>query len=248
MATLTNGAVLSGEITITKRVGTLLTLATEGKYADKDAQFTIGVQSAAAAANTAAADADVESTDSGSIGGTNISNVIGAKSDSEPSSGYYIRVKATGSGSSKVTSAGWLEAGSMDTASTTATKFFPVDAASVAVSGSNTVTPSASISGTNVTLSNTNNGISVTSTGGGTASASAAATSTAAGYVPNNTQMGSATINAGSVTTTASTFISGVTIEKPSTGTRTFAVTVPNGNSTVTFTFNVDSSGNVVIS
>ncbi len=248
MATLTNGAVLSGDITITKRVGTLLTLDTDAKYVDKDVQFTIGVQSAASAADTTEADADVEATDSGSIGGINISNVIGAKSDSEPSSGYYIRVKATGSGSSKVTTPGWLDAGSMEEATATATKFFPVDAAAISVTGNNTVTPSASISGSNVTLSNTDNGISITSTGGGTASANVSALSTAAGYVPDNTTMDTDTINAGSTTTTASAFISGVNIETPETGTRTFSVTVPNGSSTVTFTFNLNSNGNVVIS
>lgn len=84
--------------------------------------------------------------------------------------------------------------------------------------------------------------------GGGTASASAAAVTTAAGYVLNNTQLASATINASNASTSESSFISGVTIERPETGTNTFAITVPNGNSTVTFTFNVSASGDVVIS
>lgn len=41
--------------------------------------------------------------------------------------------------------------------------------------------------------------------------------------------------------------LSGVTITAPQSGTNTFSVTVPNGNSTVTFTFTVDSGGNVTI-
>lgn len=41
--------------------------------------------------------------------------------------------------------------------------------------------------------------------------------------------------------------MTGVTILAPSSGTNSFSVTVPNGNSTATFVFNVDSSGNVTI-
>ena len=245
MATLTSGDALTGTITISKRLGTLLTLSTDDKFVDKDIQFEINAQSAAVAAVSATADASVEST-SGSGSGVNISNVIGTKSTTEPSSGYYVRVKATGSGSYSVTTPGWIDSGA--SASTDETVYFPVDAGAASVSGSNTVTPSASISGSNVTLSNTNNGVSVTATGGGTASASAVATTTAAGYVPNNTQLGSATINASNASTQASSFISGVTIQKPASGNNTFAITVPNGNSTVTFTFKVNANGDVTIS
>lgn len=38
-----------------------------------------------------------------------------------------------------------------------------------------------------------------------------------------------------------------VTLTAPSSGTVSFSITVPNGNSTATFVFNVDSSGNVTI-
>ena len=68
MATLVNN---TGEITIAKQSGTVLTLSTDQKYCDGDIEFVIGVQSGAAAGNTATADAAVEST-SGSAGGTNI--------------------------------------------------------------------------------------------------------------------------------------------------------------------------------
>ena len=46
---------------------------------------------------------------------------------------------------------------------------------------------------------------------------------------------------------TATYYINGVTIEAPTSDTRSFAITVPNGNSTSTFTFTVDTSGNVVV-
>ena len=41
--------------------------------------------------------------------------------------------------------------------------------------------------------------------------------------------------------------MTGVTLTTPSSGTNSFYVTVPNGNSTVTFVFNVDTGGNVTI-
>lgn len=126
MATLNDGA---ASITLTKQNNTLLTLSTDKTYVDGDVQFTLGVQSGAGAADTASADADVESTDDSNVGGVNISDVIGAKTTTEPSSGYYIRIKASGSGNSKITTAGWLDTGALSTASTTAVKYFPVDGA-----------------------------------------------------------------------------------------------------------------------
>lgn len=131
MATLNNGSSMTGDITLTKKSGTILTLSTDDKYVDKDIQFTLGVQSAALSGTSGSADADVESTDSSSVGGVNISGVIGDKTTTEPSSGYYIRVKATGSVTPNVSTAGWLDAGELPSASATATKFFPVTGATV---------------------------------------------------------------------------------------------------------------------
>lgn len=119
--------------------------------------------------------------------------------------------------------------------------------ATATVSGTNTVTPTATISGSGCTLSNTDNGISITATGGGSASASATATTGTAGYAQTNATLGTGTIAASSTTTTATTYISGVTVTAPSSGTRTFSITVPNGAGTATFVFNVDASGNVTI-
>ena len=116
------------------------------------------------------------------------------------------------------------------------------------VAGTNTVSPTASVAGTSATLVTTNNsGISVTATGGGTASVTATATTNAAGYAPANTQLGSATLSATNKTTTSTQYLKEVEIVKPSSGTREFGIKVPNGDSTITFVFHVDSSGNVTV-
>ena len=246
MSKLTPGAKWTGDISIDKQLGTVLTFNTDDKHVDKDIEITLSVQSGIDAANTASADVDVQTT-SGSAGGVNVGSILGTKSTSEPSTGYYIKLQAQGSGSSQITTAGWVEVGALTAASTAVSKYFPVQAGGASISGTNTVTPSASVTGTNVTLSNINNGVSITATGGGTASASVSAASTQAGYIPNNTTLDTQTVAASSQTTTATSYISGVTLTAPSSGTRTFSITVPNGNTTATFVFNVDSSGNVTV-
>lgn len=133
MATLNSGSKWTGDVTLTKRTGTKLNLPLTGKYGDREVEFTLGVQSAVAAGDTAAADADVVS--GSTAGGTNISGVIGQKTTTEPSSGYFIRVDASGSGNSKITSAGWIDTGSLSAAQATATKYFTVNAAGITVSG-----------------------------------------------------------------------------------------------------------------
>lgn len=55
------------------------------------------------------------------------------------------------------------------------------------------------------------------------------------------------TAPAGYYGSAATKTITGVTITAPSSGTSTFGITVPNGNSTITFVFSVDSSGNVTV-
>ena len=232
-----------GDLTITKQSGTVLTLSTDKRYVNDNVYFNIGVQQGAGAVTIASTDAEIQ-TDANV---RNISGSIGTKATSAPSSGYYFKVGASGTGSSTITTAGWLDTGSMGTATASESYYFPIDTAVAATSGTNTVTPSASLSGSNVTLSNTNNGISVTSIGGGSASATIDVSITDAGYVGEGS-LDSSTVDAQSTTTTASSYISGVTIPVPSSGTNTFTVTVPNGeNDTVTFTFSVDSSGNTEI-
>lgn len=231
------------DLTITKGTGTVLTLNAGGKYVADNSFFNIDVRQGVGAVTVASTDASVESDASG----RNISGIIGQKTTSAPATGYYLKVQASGTGESTITTAGWLDTGSMGTATATSDKYFAVSAAAAVVSGTNTVTPSASVAGTNITLSNTDNGISITATGGGSAAASVSAVTSQAGYVPANETLDTETIAAASQTTSASSFISGVTLTAPESGTRSFSITVPNGDSTVTFTYTVDSTGNVYI-
>ena len=116
-----------GDITLEKKSGTTLTLMTDKKYVDDNVLFNLSVVGGTAVANTASADTEIQSDDSG----RNISEVIGNKATSAPSSGYYIKVQASGSGSSQVTSAGWIAAGVLPAASTMATKYYPIATATV---------------------------------------------------------------------------------------------------------------------
>lgn len=120
--------------------------------------------------------------------------------------------------------------------------------ATAVISGTNIVTPDVSVSSTNVSLSTSiNNGIYITSVAEASASASVSATTGNAGYAASSTVLGTGTVNSTLETASETQYVSGVTIPKPASGTNSFSVTVPNGNSTVTFTFVVDSSGNVTI-
>ena len=245
MPTLTSGSSYTADITLTKQENTVLTLPTTRKYVDRNIQFTFDVQGANA---TLASTASSEVLTDAPVGaGTNIDGAIGTKTTTEPSSGYFIIVQSTGTGTFTVTSPGWINSGEISPASGTEKAYYPVTAAESNVSGTNTVTPSASVSGTNATLGNIDNGISVTATGGGSASASIQANVSTAGYVPVGA-IASGTISGNTSTTTNTMFISGVTLNAPSEGTRTFSVTVPNGdNDTLTYTFTVDASGNTTI-
>ena len=71
--------------------------------------------------------------------------------------------------------------------SSSATTYISLKKASMTVAGTNTVSPSVTMTTANVELSDTNNGIAITATGGGTASVVATATTNAAGYAPAST-------------------------------------------------------------
>jgi len=189
------------------------------------------------------ADVNIYTTD-GSNAGINIGNidgVIGDKKTSEPTSGYYIAFK--GEGNSAITTAGWMPTGSLPKKPSDA-KYFPITKAVGSVTGTNTVTPSASLSSSNVTLSDTNNGISVTATGGGTASVTASANITTAGYAPSGNGFASNTLSASNNTTTATKYISAITI--PSSKTLTIT---NNGTATMTSTgtTNLSNTGTATI-
>ena len=111
-----------------------------------------------------------------------------------------------------------------------------------------TVSGTATASATNASISSStnNSGVSI-----------AAAASATRGQVTYNGAVngwvsksnGAEAIAAGSATALTGTtyYINGVTLTKPTSGTKTFSVTVPNGATTATFVFNVDTSGNVTI-
>lgn len=97
--------------------------------------YYIPITKGIAEANTSSASITIEETDDSSKGGKNIQSVLGDAVTSEPTSGYFLRIKANGSGSSKVTTAGWFPTGALATSSTSTTQFYPVTAASVTHSG-----------------------------------------------------------------------------------------------------------------
>ena len=120
-----------------------------------------------------------------------------------------------------------------------------------------TATPSftgGGVSGT-ATASATNATISSSTNSSGVSIAAAASASRAqityngavSGWVDKTN--GAEAFAAGTSTALTSTtyYINGVTIDAPSSGTRTFSVTVPNGATTATFIFNVESNGTVTI-
>ena len=201
--------------------------------------YYIPITTGVAAANASAASITIETTDDSSKAGVNVQSILGTAADSEPTSGYFLRIKANGSGSSKVTTAGWFPTGALATSSTSTTKFYPVTAAAGEITGTNTVTPNASLSGSNVTLSDTNNGISITATGGGTASVTAAAKINTAGYAPTTNSLFSKTLAASNNTTTATKYISAITIPSE----KSLTIT-NNGTATMTTsgTANITSS------
>lgn len=118
---------------------------TPAQYGATNATATVGaaasdityipITSGTGNANSASAEIGLLTTD-GTAAGINISGIIGTKTNSEPTSGYYLAFSATGSGSSKVTTGGWFPANTiLPTASTTITRYFPVTTATLAITG-----------------------------------------------------------------------------------------------------------------
>lgn len=117
-----------GNIELSKKTGTTLTLKTNKKYVDSDVSFDIAVKEATIGDATGAADVDVQST--AGVSGTNISASIGTKTTTEPS-GYYIRTQATGSGTVAISNGGWVDAGDLGGGNATKVVYFPITAATV---------------------------------------------------------------------------------------------------------------------
>lgn len=198
----------------------------------------------------------------GSAAGVNITGVIGPVSTSEPTSGYYAAFQGTAAANSTGVSgtitgtanAGVNTAGYASTSLTASTAlsgtataktsaktgdpyYFPIDAASLTFTGG-------ALSHTfnsNITIATTDeysNGLSMV------AGRAAVTYTNTAGYIPAHA---SAT-TASAAPTNSTKYLKGVTLTAPSSGTRQFDITVPNGTTeTITFHFHVDSASNVYI-
>lgn len=192
-------------------------------------------------ANTA--DVVLYTTD-GSNAGTNISSIIKTAdiSTTEPNTSGVYYLAFTGSGSSKIKTAGWFTANTQLTAAST-TKYFPVTAAAGTVTKkSGSVSPTASLTKSD-TLSwgdSNTSGISVTAHGNATATFVAVANITTAGYAPKVNEKwtsGSQSIAAASSDATAIKYLTGVNIASGKSFSVTNAGTLTvtnNGTATVT--------------
>lgn len=184
--------------------------------------------------------------------------------DTVTSSDYYIAINGTPSNGSikayaKTSNTTGIIAANTAATQTTGTTITPevsgettiyIPKATAALTKTTgTITANAAMTGTNATLSDTNNGIKIVATGGGSASLTATAIANQAGYIHTSADMGSATFSIANTTTTTTKYLSGVKLEAPASGTRSFTITVPNGSTTafIDFVFTVDSSGNVTV-
>lgn len=169
----------------------------------------------------------------------------------------------TSSSKAKATvTAGYVSAGTPTTAAHTidivperadgAKRYLP-KAGITATKTSGSITPTASLTDTNNVTWNQNNlsGIAITANGNGSVSnLNIAANVTNAGYAPQANNYATATnlsIAAAANNATETKYLTGVTIQAPDSGERTFSITVPNGSTTITFVFHVDSNGNVTV-
>lgn len=162
------------------------------------------------------------------------------------------KITATTSATSSITptvSAGWVANGTAGSVTVSGSSELQMSSAA----GSNTISGGAvscSLNTSNNVVASTTDtyasGISIQFTGSRTA-VSATAKVISAGFAALNDSF--ATASSAAASSPSSTYyLQGVTLTKPSSGTRQFDITVPNGNSTITFHYVVDSNGNTTIS
>lgn len=219
-----NDNTMGDSITLNQQNDTILTLTTKGKYTPKNIELTLNVRGisgtlggSASAGKATAAISNVNKMET-------ITTLTGLTAGTD-----YWTVKATATSTAgsytpkyTVNTSGWLNStvsGSAQTVSVTADstgKSIYIPKASMTIGGTNTVSPTASVTGTTnvVYMNSTNNGIAVTATGGGTASVTATATTNQAGYAPASTQLGSKALNASSKTTTDTQYIYKIAVPK----------------------------------
>lgn len=224
-------------------------LRTKDTYLNKDITITTSTAAAVPEADNANADVTLFTTD-GSNAGVNISAIVGTKATAEPTSGYYLAFK--GSGRSKITTAGWIGTGALNT-STSDAKYFPITTANGSITKvSQSLTPTASLEKSNtLTWSDSDtSGISVTAKGNASGSLSARIDISQAGYVPkgNNWKSGSLTISAAGTPASAIKYLTAVDIASGKSFTITNAGTLTvTSTGTTTVTSNSTSAGTIAI-
>lgn len=125
-------------------------------------------------------------------------------------------------------------------------EYYKIKTASPSFTGGALSSKTATAAGTNATISDStnNSGVEIQTSGGATRGAVEYAAAVE-GWIDKSS--GDTALAAGSAETWTGTkyYINGVTITPPASGSRTFAITLPNGeNDTITLTVTVDSSGN----
>lgn len=224
---LINGSTsLYGTIDLNKK-STSLTLPVGRQYVEKPIELTLDVVSGSATtpSTTITADPSISVSNTGKITAT-----ASASKNITPSVG-----------------AGWVANGTAGAVTVSGSSEFQINSAvgSATISGGSL---SSSTSSSNVVASATdtyNSGVSLSITSERTA-VSAVTKVTSAGFAAQNNNFASASDSAKSATNNF--YVQGVTLTVPSAGaSRQFDITVPNGNSTITFHFTVDSNGNTTI-
>lgn len=107
-------------------------------------------------------------------------------------------------------------------------------------------TATANATNASISSSTNNSGVSIAATASATR-AQVTYNGTVAGWVSQSSGAQALAASSATALTGTTYYINGVTLTKPSSGTRTFSITVPNGSTTITFVFNVDTSGNVTV-
>lgn len=199
----------------------------------------------------------------GLSGSTTTTITTTGMNNSTTATNYYIDASATGSCSraavkysndagviAKHTNTNAISAGSRDMGSSATRIYIPEAKGSITLTAGSGYCDYNSTSSVNVVVSDINtSGVAITFDGSGEVDGVAQVTT--AGYTPINNSFAATTTATKSDTASLTKYITGVTIEAPSTANtyNIFEITVPNGSPTdfITFRFSVDSSGNVFV-
>ena len=242
---------LTDSYTIIQQNGTTITFNTEAKYVEKDIELTVNVRGA-----TAILGGNAQNGQATAII-TNVNNMT-AVTTTTPSGiagTDYWSIKATATGpagsytpSLTLNQTGWLQtaptivAQSVNVTGDSAGKilYIPKAIGSVTMSAGNG--ECILNSNANITFGSSNtSGVSVGFKGRGAVSATAKITS--AGYTETNNSFATGSSTNSQYSDELIKYITGVTIGNS----KNFDITIPNGSSTMTLNFSVDSSGNVTI-